>query len=100
MLGKRTILIFLLSVNIYAQFSLSDELEQLKELSNSVNLEDWNLEQKPQVKKKKEIIEDSIGLTSSALQKNELQDQDEDKELEELFNDENSTRQTIRYRSR
>jgi len=92
MLGKRTILIFLLSVNIYAQFSLSDELEQLKELSNSVNLEDWNLEQKPQVKKKKEIIEDSIGLTSSGLMKEEVSPEE--------IPTETPRKQTIRFRSR
>ncbi|WP_372655868.1 hypothetical protein [Halobacteriovorax sp.] len=92
MLGKRSILIFLLSVNIFAQNSLTDELNELKSYSETVDLGIWTaLSNKPQ---QKMIIEDSISASSSALKKEEIESKitEPAPEQQELG--------TIRYRSR
>lgn len=92
MLGKRSILIFLLSVNIYAQKSLKDELNELKVASESIDLSDWTaLSEQPQ---QNTVTVDSIGLTSSALKKEVVNEESEETEapLNEVG--------TIRYRSR
>lgn len=88
MLGKASTLIFLLSVNIFAEISMQDELSYLRSASKSVELSDWQ-ELAPKKVKKKVLVEDSIGISSSALQK---------KEAEEVPASENQTK--IRYRSR
>ena len=88
MLGKASALIFLLSVNIFAEISMQDELSELRSASESVELSDWQ-ELVPKKKKQTILIEDSIGLSSSALKKEEAED---------LPASEDET--TIRYRSR
>ncbi|GEM_PF-5203509 len=93
MLGKRSILIFLLSVNIFGQNTLTDELKELKSSAEEVDLSSWTaLAQDPQ---QNTLTEDTISLNSSALKKPESQDSNEEDpivETQELG--------TIRYRSR
>ncbi len=92
MLGKASTLIFLLSINIFAEISMQDELSSLRSASENVELSQWQvLAPKKKIAPKQEtmIIEDSIGLKSSALKK---------EEAEELPASEDN--RSIRYRSR
>lgn len=71
MFAKSYLFIFLLSINIYAELGLQNELSQLKSASESVELSQWTDITAAKKKKKKEryVTEDSIGLKSSGLKK-------------------------------
>jgi hypothetical protein len=77
MLGKTSIIIFLLLANLLAHAGLSSELEMLKDLTN-IEITAWDSSQASSLKKPESINNgDSISLTSSALRKPAILESDE-----------------------
>ncbi|WP_127716040.1 hypothetical protein [Halobacteriovorax sp. HLS] len=67
MLVKASILFFLLQASSFAQNSFQSELEMLEKSSKDIDISNWDIAQQGD-----NSSQDSISLSSSALQKEEL----------------------------
>ena len=67
MLVKMSSLFFLVTLSVFGQNPFNDELNSLKNSSTSIELEQWNAAQS--TNRSPAIVEDSISLNSSGLQK-------------------------------